>query len=100
MSELTGGILNAMERKEPLESVRRSFLNAGYPPAEIDQAISEASQTLTPLPKPQIFNPLPVQKQITKTKTFKKIYILLAICSVLVLAGAALLGLYWDRLFA
>lgn len=60
MSELTGGIKNAMERKEPVEKIRRSFINAGYSPQEVEQALQEANSIFSAPNTVQVQKPTPV----------------------------------------
>lgn len=115
--ELAGGIKNALERGEPLPKIKQSFINAGYKPEEVERAarkILHPELAIPPTPKPietkkietqpipaqqPTIQKLPVQP-IQKQKTFsKKLIIILTIVSILILVGAALLGLYWDKLF-
>jgi hypothetical protein len=44
MSELTGGIENAIERGESAQRIKQSFLNAGYKNEDIEEAFKEAVQ--------------------------------------------------------
>lgn len=90
MSELTGGIRNAMEKKEPLEKIKRSFLNAGYPPEEVQQAIQEATaaifsstvqpqttpQKIIPQTSPAVTNPntpLPIKQSLPVSPAFQQL---------------------------
>ena len=113
--ELAGGLKNALERGENLEKAKQSFLNAGYKEEEIEAAAQEVSQPSAEAPSlpkpssvPQPSKPgqkLPVSgKQAPLTpqppaaaqpqKMSKKLMIILGVVVVLILAGAALLGLF------
>lgn len=115
-NELTGGVRNALERKESLEKVRQSFINAGYDKVKVESAIREASSNIysqtpvqeiipnptnpiTPLPTQSGFQPLPsIQPQQTNVGKSKTTYwAILIIISIIILAGAAILGLYWSN---
>lgn len=126
MSELTGGIKNAMERKEPVEKIRRSFINAGYSPQEVEQALQEANsifsapsavQVQKPAqilekpqqaekptiqqpaqPQPSQFNQLPTTPQIQTKKERQVPFLAIGILCALILLGAALFGIYWDQI--
>lgn len=120
-SDLTGGIKNALERKESLESIRQSFLNAGYPLNEVDSAIREVSgvpiqmtnpgiqntpqptlptQGLQAPPSPQSqFQTLPQTPQITTNKSNALLYIIVGVLCLLILVGSAILGIFWDKFF-
>jgi hypothetical protein len=105
VSDLLGGIKNAMERKESIEKIRASFLNAGYKIEEVNTAINESNPTYSenspnlPIQETERFKPLPSPTKIQEKKsTSKSFWIILIIISVLILAGAALLGLYWDKI--
>ena len=67
-SELIGGIRNALERGEPIEKVKQSFLNAGYTPEEIERASRESSQ----IQKITISSPETLQKKPKQKKQKKK----------------------------
>jgi len=119
MSILTGAIKNALEKGESLDLVAQSFINAGYAKEEIDKAINEINsqgfyRNENPIANPQPavqglrqqipfeaksnFKPLPTIGFEENKRPFK-IYIFLGIIAILILIGAALLGLYWNKLF-
>jgi hypothetical protein len=96
-SELTGGIKNAMERHEPSERIRQSLINAGYSPQEVEQAFQETNSSFSqPAPEIPQFQQLP--PPAPESKSNLKIYIILAIVGVLIIIGAAMLGLYWKTI--
>jgi hypothetical protein len=103
-SDLLGGIKNAMERKESIEKIRLSFLNAGYKLEEVNAAINESNPPYSesanqPITETEKFKPLPTSTQIQEKKsTSKSFWIILIIICVLILSGAALLGLYWNKI--
>jgi len=165
-TDLSVGILNALERGANLEDIRRSYVNAGYSVDEVNLATLKAQgrapvrkietpkmqQPLPPPPKqapavskpvfiqPQIDSPkqapavskpvfiqpqidLPKNSQASKSQikprslisakplpvtsqayserqeTSTGLIVVLLILSLLILVGASILGLYWDRLF-
>jgi hypothetical protein len=112
--ELAGGIKNALERGEPLAKAKQSFLNAGYNPEEINAAVNSMASMIRPTAQPlpttpqlpnrqsqQIFQysnqnqPQPQQSQ-GLSKTFIIVAIIL---TVIVLGGAAILGIFWNKIF-
>lgn len=118
-AEIVGGLKNALDRGESLVKAKQSFLNAGYKPAEINAAVqkmpattSQISKPITapaeakalaaqPKPQPQAqpspttTTKIPVQKK----QASKKFMIILIIIAILILAGAATLGIFWDKIF-
>jgi len=121
-AELIGGIKNALEKGESLEKAKQSFLNAGYKKEEIEAAAKELAPSSAIVPSPAPVSPSPQahnqsipqppsqkppQQTLIKPPTqlpaeqqvSKKLMIILAIVSVLVLAGAAILGIFWDKIF-
>ena len=106
--ELIGGLKNAVDRGETLVKAQQSFVNAGYSKEEVVAAARKIPagdlQKKTPVaaPNPQA---VPVQKVPTMTtapvkkKASKTMKIILIATSVLVLIGAALLGIFWDKVF-
>ena len=119
--ELSGGLKNALERGQSLASAKQSFINAGYSKQQVEQAakqisgVSVQSPPITQTAQSQEQPTTTSQKQSaqsaqqlpktakpypTNKKSHKILYILLGIISILLLIGAGLLGLYWDRLMA
>ena len=115
--ELIGGLKNALDRGEPLAKAKQSFLNAGYKPAEINAAVQKMPTTISQISKPitaptETKTPTAQPKPKTqpspattttlpgqKKKLSKKIIIILISSATLILIGAALLGIFWDKLF-
>lgn len=115
--ELAGGFQNALERGEDLARAKQTFLNAGYSPQEVESAISKVSSpdffvtpqqssTETDLAANIQENQLPSTKQLPQTnqpptqkKSHKLLFVLLIIFTVITLAGAIVLGVYWDKFF-
>lgn len=98
-NELTGPLKNALERGENLGKVKKSFINAGYAPRDVEAAAAELStSTIKPsqlsIKKPT--TPIPKPKERPK---FPIWLIIILILSIIILIGAALLGFYWDKLF-
>jgi hypothetical protein len=106
MAALTGAIKNALEKGESIEQASQSFLNAGYSQEEVQSAINEINfqivQSNQASPDSQKakegYKPLPSSEFSESKKTYLK-YALLAIIIILILSGAAVLGLFWDKLF-
>lgn len=119
--EIAGGLRNALERGESLAKAKQSFLNAGYKPEEIDAAAQKVP-AVTPQGVQQVTVPnkvnltdtrqgQAVQQQVRQplpTTTIKpqghqrlsRAFIIVLIAgATLILIGAAILGLYWDRFF-
>lgn len=111
--ELSGGLKNALDRGETLAKAQQSFISAGYKPAEVATA-SQKIQILTspigrqipPLSdvstKPQGINSLPLNSAVIsgQQKTFSKKFIIILISiAVVILVGAAALGIFWDKIF-
>jgi len=117
IGELAGAIKNALERGENLTKIKQSFINAGYSKKNIEAAsqnisqssIKQPTQTPSPLRKLLPFElkqkptstQTPQPTQITpQPKTKRKILtIILIAVSALILAGAAILGFFWDKIF-
>jgi len=122
-NELVGGIKNALDRGENLEKAKQSLLNAGYEKEDVEAAAREFAQpsaapTAAPQPKPSVPQPpgqptpqkpvVPGKAEALKEapqlpaeekKMSKKLMIIMGIVAVLILAGAAILGLFWNKLF-
>ena len=121
VNDLIGGVKNAMDRGQNMNNIRQSFVNAGYKKEEVEQAIQETNsiysqstqqvqvQQAQPTPSPQTTEqqnqttqpqfqqlPSPVQAQPTEKKSH--LWLVLIIVSILILVGAALLGLYWEKI--
>jgi len=124
VDELAEAMRNSLERGISVEKLKLSFINAGYNVQSIEKAIqmvqllpqTQAPPAPAPSQPPQILKPVklqprqiqPEQKieiqklqiepmQIQKKPNFW--IMILIIVSVLILAGSALLGLYWDSIF-
>jgi len=109
--ELIGGLQNALSRGENMTKAKQSFVSAGYKPKEIEAAAQKVStipkiiqQTPTPsasaeqqIPQPQPTTTTTEPKQ--KKQASKKFLIILASIGVLILIAAALLGLFWNKIF-
>ena len=108
--ELIGGLRNAMERGQTLAQAKQSYLNAGYSLQEVESAMARTGgiskemvmpENPNPLPLPP--NPvgntkmLPISQNPLKKKNLK--FILLAVVAAIILAGGALLFVFWESLF-
>lgn len=81
---LLGGMKNALERGQPIQKVKQSFINAGYKPQEVEQAAgqlnSQGIQTkMNPqnnknLPTPTNNNPNASKPKEKKQGFFSKIF--------------------------
>ncbi len=95
--EISGGLKNALDRGEPLSKAKQSFINAGYTPREVQEATqmirSSPMQNVKPL-SPSISQPTPI-----KQSSSKKTIIIIAIIGVVILIGALVFGLFWNKLF-
>ena len=98
--ELIGGLKNALDRGETIDSAKQSFVNAGYAPTEIESAIQKMPQTTSQASK-QIVAPTQNNTSVVipgeKKKLSKTFKIILAIVSVIILISATVLGLFWDK---
>jgi len=112
--DLIGGLKNAMERGEPMEKAKQSFINAGYQPSEVTAAAQKtpvvspvvtpttSTQPTTKKEKPvESTQPTPTtpNQPTVKKQASKKFIIILTMIGGLILAGAALLGIFWDKIF-
>ena len=119
--EIAGGLKNAIDRGENLAKAKQSFLNAGYKPEEVNAAVQKIPATTSPVAQPiatsnktevpvaqpeqrQAVKPLPTTATTTKVpgqkQKLSKMFIIILISSAaLVLVGAAIFGLYWDKIF-
>jgi len=114
-AEIAGGLKNALDRGEPLTKAKQSFLNAGYKPAEIAAAVQkmpaassqisntvkDSRETKTPeaQPKPEAQAATTTKMPGQPKKLSKKFIIILVSSAALILILAALLGIFWDKLF-
>lgn len=118
--ELIGGLKNALERGENLEIAKKSFVNAGYKNEEVEKAAAKVNAAYSPAPQPQsaVQKPQPASPPTVKKlprkqyqdpalklhfqeevkKSSKKLRIILIITASLILIGAGLIGLFWDRI--
>ena len=109
--ELIGGIKNALERGENIEKAKQSFISAGYKPEEVAAAAQKVpsraapptpvTTTIKKLGEKILPKPLSPKNKITPShkKKSKIILIIIIILSILVLIGAALLGIFWNSWF-
>lgn len=99
--ELIGGIKNALERGEILAKAKQSFLNAGYNPTEIQAAIQKipasVHQNSKSLNQQLPSQTAPIQKQ--QPASTAKTIIILSIVGLVILILAAVLGIFWDKIF-
>ena len=93
---------------------KQSFINAGYPKAEVEaaaQKVPAATQQISKpvaaaVPEKVATKPVTQTQQLTTTtapkqskKLSKTFVIILIVSSALVLIGAAILGLFWNTWF-
>ncbi|MDH3352979.1 MAG: hypothetical protein OEL87_00850 [Nanoarchaeota archaeon] len=108
--ELVGGLKNAVERGSTLKNAMQSFINAGYSQAEIFGASQKVNHTnsrvIAPTNYATIQAPISGRQQLPTTpipsqkeKVSTKLLIILISISVFILIGAAVLGIFWNRLF-
>jgi len=125
--EIKGGLKNAVSRGENLQKAKQSFINAGYTKEEVEQAekflnINQDSPDGKKIPperniqeeKPEKIQNQEIKTSIKKTqplpssniqntqikKQFPRwLIILLIIFSAVIILGAAIIGLYWNKLF-
>ncbi len=115
--ELIGGLKNALDRGETLTKAKQSFISAGYKPAEVATAVQKIptatsqigrqmvapSETPTkPQGTPAEANSLPINPIVTtgQQKTLSKKFIIILISiAVIILIGAAVLGIFWNKIF-
>jgi len=82
--EIISGFKNAIERGESVEQAKQSFLNAGYPQQEVEQAAKAASQGASQFLQPSSStNSQSFVQPLKKSK--KKWIIILAIVFVLII---------------
>jgi len=103
---LEGGLRNALDRGYSIEKAKQSFLNSGYKVQEIEKAaakIAAGPRTQVVQPEETLSAKTPIKKFPEKPKTEKKIskklIIILIIVSALIIAGASILGIFWDKIF-
>ena len=121
--ELAGGLKNALERGATLQQAKQSFLNSGYSPQEIQNAIQKMHSTSTQIIKP-IKQESPIQTPIqtpikplaqqtqalpqqtpapiqTPTKKYSPTttIIILSIVGVIIIIISLVVGLFWNNIF-
>jgi len=101
--ELMSGLRNALERGETLKKAMQSFVNAGYDSRVVFAAAKKINNISQPI-STQISTPatksLPtISASDLKGKSSKKLIIISVIVSVIILAGATILGIFWNRFF-
>ena len=106
--ELIGGLQNALLRGEDIIKAKQSFISAGYEPKEIEAAAEKISTTPGAIQQkttqtnqqstqiPQQATSIRFEKQKTP---LKKILIIIIPIALLILIGAALLGIFWNKIF-
>lgn len=115
MNSISVGIKNALERGDSLENAVKSLENAGYSKEEVNKAVEEVQQWSNQETQKPI-NESPDSNDSESEKKYKKLspqpsfeintpknytaYILIILLGLLFVIGAALLGLYWDKLFS
>jgi hypothetical protein len=114
MNNLSVGIKNALERGERLDSAIQSLENAGYSKEEVNKAVQEVQQwdnqelqkPITEITNSKDSQPKEGYKKLLSQPTFEinssknyTGYVLIILLGLLFIIGAALLGLYWDKLF-
>jgi|SRR3989338_10526383 len=111
--EIVGGLQNAINRGETIEKAKQSFLNAGYRREEIELAarkinraesvpVSATNRPLIGQITKQPAQTIERQQMITQSqnkKSSKWVITILIIISILILVGAATLGIYWEKIF-
>ena len=117
--EIVGGLKNALERGEDLTKAKKSFLNAGYKPEEIEAAVqkmpaittivnqqdkttNKTQASVAQTGQPQITQPLPIattEAPGQKKGLSKKFIIILISSAVSVLLVAGLIGVFWNKIF-
>lgn len=110
--EISGGIKNALDRGEPLEKAKQTFINSGYTPEEVQEATklmgpspSTATKPLIPA-QPTATQPTPAQPVATQSATTptksplsKKTIIIMSVVGAVILILALALGIFWDKIF-
>lgn len=115
---LIGGIKNALKKGENPNNIKKSFLNAGYPEQEVNNAFNLLSQQereqkednnpIQDIPKTNTLQEkaIPLQNQYKKLqttpelkKTSKWFWIIGISIGVIVIVLALVLGLFWDKFF-
>jgi hypothetical protein len=107
--ELIGGLRNAMERGQDLGQAKQSYLNAGYSQQEVDSAVRKiggpnhemvTADNPSPLPPSPLGGTRVLPTSPRPPSNRKTLWIvLLIIIAILILGGAALLGVFWDKIF-
>ena len=102
--EILSGIKSAKARGYSVEQAAQSFINAGYNPAEVQEAASFVSKGFSQLPK-QVQVQAPSQgilKQglLEKPKASKALIISLIILAIIIVSLGLVLLLFRDRIFS
>lgn len=121
---LRWSIKNALERGYSITAIRQSLVNAGYDQKEVELAAQDLgplplhAPSQVPIAKINQVKPLPKTQTAPSTQntnivlpdysipkentepSFRGLIIFLIIIASMMITGAAILGLYWDRLFA
>ncbi len=110
--EISSGIKNALDRGELLEKAKRSFINAGYTPQEVNAAAQivrsgpsgfarplKAPQSQQIPPQPNQQNQTSSPKDPTSEPKSKRTIIILSIVGAVILVAALALTLFWDKIF-
>ena len=96
-----------------MEKAKQTLINAGYQPAEVQAAEKKVPASTTPISKPVTTQPTSTEQSAQKTeitttatspetpkkKISKNFLIILIVSSGVILAGAALLGIFWNKIF-
>lgn len=96
--EILGGIKNALDRGEPLEKAKQTFINSGYTPQEVQEAAQLIGPRAKPLNPTQPALAQPATAPPAK-KSSKKTIIILSVVGTVILILALVLGLFWDKIF-
>lgn len=121
IEEISIGLKNAVDRGESLPIAEKTFLNAGYNKKEVMLAAQKLGQAQRQTPQPAQTKPQKKENQKTlqtsKTQTSPQnslqnikpqnpkkhfprwLIITLIIVSALILIGATVFGLFWDKFF-
>lgn len=104
ITELIGGLKNALEKGENLENAKQSFINAGYKKEDVEKASHQVHQAYSSTEQvqkhPEKQQPQKEQNKLPEQpkKSNKKLYIILAIISALILLAAGILGFFWEEI--
>jgi hypothetical protein len=97
--EILGGIKNALDRGEPLEKAKQTFINSGYTPQEVQEAVQLIGpQSAKPLNPAKPTSTQPIATPPTE-KSSKKTIIIMSIVGAVILVSALVLGIFWNKIF-